>query len=158
MFDVEIRTLSPLRIAALRFVGPFTELAPTFERIAGWAGQKGLFQTGAQMIGVFHDDPRETPPDKLRSDAAVTLTESFTGPFDGGVVEAELPGGEHAVGTFRGPYEELHGAYQWLMREWMPAHGVAPGAGASYEIYLNDPTSTPKEDLLTAIHFPVDRI
>jgi DNA gyrase inhibitor GyrI len=41
--------------------------------------------------------------------------------------------------------------WERLKKEWLPAHGHR-AANPSYEIYLNNPMTTPKQDLLTEIY------
>jgi len=55
-----------------------------------------------------------------------------------------------------GPYERLGETYAALFGQWLPANGREPGgASCSYEIYLNDPNSTPPEELLTEVCVPL---
>ncbi|MEL6427542.1 MAG: GyrI-like domain-containing protein [Planctomycetota bacterium] len=158
MFEVAVSEFDAVRVAALRHVGPFTELAPSFAKICEWAGAQGLFQRGVQLVGMFHDDPKTTAAAELRSDAAVTLPDDVDGPFDAGVEVRELPAGAYAAGVFQGPYERLPEVYGWLVGEWMPANGVRPTDGPSFEVYLNDPTAVAPEEIRTEIRFPVERV
>lgn len=41
------------------------------------------------------------------------------------------------------------------MGEWLPNSGHRMGDGVSYEIYLNDPTQVPKEELRTELYIPI---
>lgn len=153
MLDMEIRELPPLRVARLRHVGAYCDLAPVFGALCDWAGPRGLFGPDTRVLGLFHDDPRTTPEAELRSDAAVTVGPDVEG--EGDVVIDEVAGGTYAVGILKGPYEGLHAAYTWLLTEWLPASGREAKEGPAYEVYLNDPVSTPPEELLTAIHVPL---
>ena len=69
--DVHIVNQPDLRIAGIRHIGPYQEIGREFGRLGGLL--KGPPPAGSQMIALFHDDPAVTPPDKLRSDAALTL-------------------------------------------------------------------------------------
>ena len=69
--DVTIVNQPDLRIAGIRHIGPYHEIGREFGRLGGLL--KGPPPAGSQMIALFHDDPAVTPPDKLRSDAALTL-------------------------------------------------------------------------------------
>ncbi|MEM9802291.1 MAG: GyrI-like domain-containing protein [Planctomycetota bacterium] len=155
MLEVNIQELPALRVAAVRHVGPFQELGPAFEAVCGWAGRKGLFGPDTRVVGVFHDDPRTTAPADLRSDAAVTVAEGVEGDAESGIGIAEVPGGTYAVAILVGPYEKLPEAYAWLADTWLPGSGRAFAMGPSYEVYLNDASQTPPEELRTAIHLPL---
>jgi AraC family transcriptional regulator len=155
MLDMQILELEPLRVAAVRHVGPYPELGPAFQKVCEWAGRNQLFGPTTRVLGIFHDDPKSTPPAELRSDACVTVADSVEAEADAGIAIAEVPGGRYAVGTLKGPYEKLQGAYEWFMGTWFPQSGETPKDGPCFEVYLNDATSTPPEELLTAIHVPL---
>ena len=65
------------RVAFLRHVGPYQAVGPTFQRLAGWAGSRGLFGPGTLMLGICHDDPDVTPADKIRYDCCITVDDRF---------------------------------------------------------------------------------
>lgn len=154
---MQVQDLSGLRVAAVRHVGPFKELAPAFAKVCAWAGQKSLFGPDTRVIGIFHDDPKSTPEQELRSDAAVTVDASVEADGDAGVEVSEIASGRYAVGVLKGPYEGLQAAYSWIYREWLPSSGHTEADGPSYEVYLNDAESTPPDELLTAIHIPLQK-
>ena len=51
----------------------------------------------------------------------------------------------------RAATKDLPGAWTALKKEWLPKSGHRM-SGPSYEVYLNDPMSTPKAELLTEIY------
>ncbi len=157
MFDMEIKDLAPIRVASIRHVGPFCELKPAFEKVCGWAGAKGLFREGTRVLGVYHDDPKTTPEKELKSDAAVTVDDSIEADPAQGIEITEVAGGLYAIGVHKGPYEALEKAYGWIYCTWLPSSDYVPLPKASYEVYLNDESTVAKEELLTAIHIPVQR-
>jgi AraC family transcriptional regulator len=154
--DVQITNRPPLRVAAVHHVGPYQAIGGAFARLGDIAGKAGLFgRAGSQMIGVYHDDPRSVAAEQLQSDAGVTLAKDMTLPA--GLDEVHVDGGKYAMTTHIGPYEQLPDTWGRLMGEWLPASGHRTRAGASYEIYLNDPSSTPKELLETEIYVPIEK-
>ena len=58
--------LAPTRLVFLRHVGPYGEVGATWGRLMMWAGMRGLLGPGMKMIGIVHDDPEVTPPEKVR--------------------------------------------------------------------------------------------
>jgi len=151
---LEIRTLSRKRLAAIRHVGPYNEIGPVFRELGRIAGPAGLFGfPAAMMVGVYQDDPRTTPHDKLRSAAGVTIPESATIPD--GLVEEQIEGGTFAVLTHTGSYEGLPDAWKRAITE-LPATGRKLRNATSYELYMNDPTQVPETELKTEIWLPIE--
>lgn len=105
------------------------------------------------MIALYHDDPESTPADQLRSDAGVAVPADVTLPPE--LAEQRLPAGRYARTVHVGSYEKLGDTWARFLGEWLPESGERLGTGPSYERYLNDPTGTPKEKLLTEIYVPI---
>jgi AraC family transcriptional regulator len=144
--NVTIKDQPELRVAGIRHIGPYQEIGRAFGKLGAIAGS--AMKPGMQMIGVYHDDPATTPPDRLRADAAITLPAGAPAP--NGLVEARVPAGRYASVVHVGPYEGLPDTWAQLKNDWLPANGHAMGH-PSYELYLNDPMSTPKAELRTEI-------
>jgi AraC family transcriptional regulator len=106
------------------------------------------------MIGIVHDDPDVTPAEKVRYDAAVTVTRPVQPEGEFGVLE--LPGGKYALMQYRGPYAALGAAYQRLYGGWLPKSGYQLGEAPAFDEYLNSPQNAKPEDLLTLIHLPLE--
>lgn len=153
--DVEIKQLPDMRVAAVRHVGPYNTISEAFDRLGQIAGPAGLIRPGAaSMVALYYDDPESTPPDALSSDAGLTVAPGV--PLPAGLTEQHVPAGTFATTVFVGPYEQLGDAWARFMGEWIPAAGHRIRDDApSYEVYLNDPMSTPKEQLRTEIRVPV---
>ena len=66
-----------------------------------------------------------------------------------------IAAGAYAILRHVGPYAELHRAYTWLYREWLPASGHEPADRPCVEEYLNDPRTTPAAALQTEIWLPL---
>ena len=140
-------------LAAIRHVGPYREIGRAFGQMSAIAGAAGLLQRpGAEMIAVYYDDPTTTPAASLRSDAAVTLPDGVAAPD--GLTECELPAGRYARATHVGGYEGLPQAWQAL-RDWLPGSGERWGPGPSYEHYVSDMATTPKDQLRTDLYVPL---
>jgi AraC family transcriptional regulator len=95
--EVEIVERQPVRVAYLRYTGPFGEPVGKFWRatVGPWLADHGLVD--CPRYGVALDDSRKIPPAKCRYDACVELPPGLTLP------DAEsrtLAGGRYAVTTF----------------------------------------------------------
>jgi AraC family transcriptional regulator len=152
--NVQIKTVGPMRVAFMRHVGPYDQVGPTWEKLLSWLGKEGIIGGDAKFIGISHDYPDVTPPDKIRYDACVAVDERFAAVGDIGV--QTIPGGEYAMTTHFGPYHKLGETYERLLGQWLPRSGRALGASPCFEVYLNDPNSTEPEDLITDIYAPLE--
>src|SRR5208282_5113853 len=150
---VKIEHREPIHVAFMRHVGPYGEVGATWDKFLPVLGKEGLLGGDSLFIGICHDDPEVTPPDKVRYDACVTVDESFQPAGDIGV--QVIPGGEYAVTTHFGPYQKLGETYTELLGQWLPRSGHELRATPCFEVYLNDPQSTDPEDLVTDIYAPV---
>ena len=129
-----------LRVATVRHLGPYPEIAEAFHRLGALASESGLYaHARPAMLALYHDDPETTPAAELRSDAALVVDEDAVLPP--GISEATVPGGRWAKTVHRGSYAGLGDAWARLMGEWLPASGNRVGAGPSYEVYVTDPVS-----------------
>lgn len=153
MSDVVIRTIRPVRVAAIAHTGDYQEIGHAFERLQAWAGSSGLIGPGTRFFGVYHDDPETVPKAELRADACVSVPEGTAVPD--GVRVLEIAGGRHAVLHHVGPYAELEGAYRHLYRDWLPASGQEPADRPCFEEYLNDCRALPPSDWRTDLFLPL---
>ena len=152
--EVKIERMEPLRVAFVRHVGPYNDVGQAWETLCMKLGRKGLIGPDSRFVGVCYDDPEVTAPEKIRYDACVTVGEDFTPEGEVGV--QMLAGGEFAVVTHSGPYENLNQTYAALFGQWLPHSGRELRSEPSLEFYLNDPESTDPEDLLTDIYAPLE--
>ncbi|MEC9372236.1 MAG: AraC family transcriptional regulator [Planctomycetota bacterium] len=155
MEKIERRTLEPMRLLAARHEGSYRGIGAAFGRLFGWAGPRGLVGPFVKTIGVYYDDPRAVEESSLRSDACIGLGPNVKVEPTDGLRIIETPGGECAVATYRGPYERIDEAYEWLFGTWLPESGLAVRDEPVMEIYLNNPQTTKPADLLTEICAPV---
>lgn len=152
MPDVTIRDCAPMTLAAMRHTGPYMGIGAVFDRLGAWAGPRGLIGPQTLGVGVYFDDPASVPESQLRSAAGITVA----APVDDPAVETlTLPAGPCAVLRHLGPYAELERSYQWLYREWLPASGREPADQPCWEVYVNDPRTTPPAELVTEIYLPL---
>lgn len=136
--NIEILQSPPLHLAFARGVGPYDRAAAqAWETLGAWAGPRGLLGPGTRTLGICHDDPEVTPPERIRYDAAIPAPAGFRP--EGGIASVVLPGGTYAVMDFRGPVTGLLGAWNELAGTWLPASGRTPRDTPSFEDYLVPP-------------------
>lgn len=156
MMEVRLEKRKPVRVAFVRHIGPYKDCCKAWETLCEYGQQHGLMSPKTQWIGISHDDPDVTSPDKLRYDACMPVDDKFTATGEIGV--QEIPGGEYAVMTHRGPYSNLIHAYRFFYGEWLPNSGRELVSMPGFEIYRNAPETTPPEELLTDIYIPLRTI
>jgi len=136
--DVDVRNLPAMRVAYLRHVGPYgtSGIPRTWQRFAAWCDARGLLQPRRTMIGIAHDNPDVTPPDKCRYDACIEVDAAFRP--DGEVGVQSLPGGRYACTRFAGTSDQIHGAWTRFVSQWLPDSGCVPDDRAFLEVYPPD--------------------
>jgi AraC family transcriptional regulator len=152
--DVKIEHIEPFRVAFMRHVGPYDTCGSTWERFCSVLGPRGLISDQSVFLGICHDDPEVTPPDKVRYDACMRVDEGFEPPEE--IAVQEVDGGDYAVVTHHGPFDRLAETYAFVYGQWLPQSKRDLRAAPGFEIYLNDPGSTPPEELLIELHIPLE--
>ncbi len=71
-----------------------------------------------RYFGICHDDPKITPEEKLRYDAAILAPSP--GKEKGEVGHQTLLGGKYAIFTHLGSYEGLEKAFDQIFLKWLP--------------------------------------
>lgn len=96
-------------LAFVRHVGPYENVPDSlFTGLERWAVARRI--PGPRIwMGIGHDAPGVTPPDRLRFDAALVVPEPFNA--EGGVACQPFPGGEFALTTHAGSFQTLPAAY-----------------------------------------------
>ncbi|WP_461208321.1 AraC family transcriptional regulator [Desulfocurvus sp. DL9XJH121] len=151
--EVKVRMMPATRVACVRHIGPYEQCERAWEKLCAFAGGRGLLGPESMFLGVCHDDPEVTDPERIRYDACLPVGEDFEAQGDVGV--AEVFGGEYAVATHRGTYANLAQTYAAICGQWAPANGREILSAPSIEHYLNAPDETPAEELLTDVYVPL---
>lgn len=146
--NVEVREIGPRRAVVMPHSGPYYMIGRTFEQFGQWAGEAGL--PGEHGIAIYYDDPENTPADQLRSDAGQLVPLDYT-TTDERVKIIDLPAGKYVVGLHVGPYESVGATWAELCGQWLPQSGHSFGTGNPYELYLNECTNVPPEELKTEL-------
>lgn len=135
-FQVEIKTRPSVRVAYLRYQGPFGEPVGRFwqKEVYPWLASNNLL--GAARYGISHDDPQITQKNKCRYDAGVEVGPDFVPSQNAHVTT--LPGGLYASTQFKGTSNEIPLAWEQILREWLPASGYQLDARNCFEYYPPD--------------------
>lgn len=125
--------LRPMHLAFRRHVGPYESVPESlFDELEAWAARRRLPGPPVWM-GIGHDAPGTTPPERLRFDAALGVPGSFAP--EGEIGYQLLPGGLFAVTTHVGPYETLPAAYGAIFPRLLALPGYRLVGLPAVEIY-----------------------
>lgn len=153
IMTIEVRDLPPLRIAAIEHAGPYAEIGRSFQRLAAWAGPRGMLgSTSYGVAGYPEGDHCNAPPPGRHVLVGLTVGPAIAG--SDGVAIHDIPGGKHAVALHKGPYAELPRTYDALFA-WLTASGEEPADAPLFEVNLNNPSNTPPAELITEICLPL---
>ena len=151
--------LRPMHLAFRRHVGPYESVPESiFDELEDWAvARPGRQLAGpAVWLGIGHDAPVTTPPDRLRFDAALVVP----GPFapEGRIGYQLLPGGLFAVTTHAGSYDTLPAAYAAIFPRVMALAGHQFAGLPVVEIYHTARVNVRYQLNHTDICLPVVRV
>jgi AraC family transcriptional regulator len=111
-------------------------------------------QAAPLFLGIAHDNPTLTPPQKLRFDCCVAIGADIRrGEAEIGV--ATVLGGRYAVAAHRGSFATLATTYRWLALDYLPKEALALRRAPAVEIYLTPP-DVEATDGLTEVMLPVE--
>ena len=137
--NVALRELPRYHVAYMRYVGPYGPhgIPELWKRFREWMEPRRLLGPDSIRLGIGHDDPVVTAPEKCRYDACVVVPESFAG--DKWVNAVDVPGGKYAVAEFIGTADEIREAWEALYRSWLPDSGYQPDDRPCLEVYRGNP-------------------
>lgn len=150
---VMIKNVNDIHVAFVRHIGPYNECGPAWDSLCGTLAPEGLLGGEAKIIGISHDDPDVVAPENIRYDACVSVPESIRSIGEVGL--KTIAGGQYAVTTHIGAYENLGDTYRKFFGQWLSQSQYESADKPCFEVYLNDPESTEKEDLITDIYLPL---
>ena len=148
-YQVTIREEPPRRLFGVRHRGPYAQISRGFETVISRFVACNGWDNIRDVVAVYQSDPRVVSVVALRSIAAVSVGPDAVRPEE--LEEFTLRGGRTAVLRVRGPYAGLPAAYDWLFGLWLPASGLRAAKVPPFDIYINSPTVTAPENLLTDI-------
>lgn len=135
--DVQIKTLPGYHVAYMRYIGPYGPgVSKHWEKLRKWRRVRELTGPGSTALGISHDDPSITPPDRCRYDACVTVPPDFRA--ESGINLADIPGGKFALLRFRGTDRQIGEAWNFIYRDWLPSSGYECDDRPCFELYTDE--------------------
>lgn len=152
--QVEIVSVEPFRVVAMRYVGDHRDLDLAYGRLFEWAAEHALLERVAGIYGVPHDHAPDALPDEGAFDCALA--------FDGGDITSDgdahpldLGGGLWARWRHVGSYDHLGALTDRLIAGWLPDSGYLLRDAHPFRHFLDDPEATAQVDLRADVYLPV---
>lgn len=151
--SVTIKTTTPVLAISKRtgtsYPGIFEDIPTGFAEVIGYLEELGVDPAGAPFT-IYHQVTDADTPGDIEMCIPVSRSLDTSDDFD----LIEIPTGTAASLVHRGGYDDLSEAYN-AVAAWIHERGHRI-LGPHREVYLNSPTDTPEDDLLTEILFPID--
>ena len=157
----KITNTSQKRIIYISYIGNYdTCNSPVFEedtwdKLYSFAKSNNILPPTEEYWGICFDDTDITDSAKCRFYACMTITsdKEITMSFTNPIKLMILPACKYAVYTHKGSYSLLNSFYGAILKQLPPRYKL--GDGYILEHYLNSPTDTKEEDLLTEVFLPI---
>jgi AraC family transcriptional regulator len=154
--NIEVKEMPEMHVIYCRHTGAFNQIGKAYEKLAKWAGPRGLLNfPETKTITVYHDDPAVTDIEKVRQSACITVDANAKG--EGEFGKMTINKGKYAVGRFEISVLEFEQAWN-TMCLWFTESGYEPGNENSYELYYNDHTQHPEKKFILDICIPVKQL
>ena len=152
----EIKELSVRNVIYIRLFGDYklNDYCGTWMRLQQFAQEEKLPMGEVMPYCIFHDDPKVTPIEKLRTDVCMVMPAAVTP--KGNIGFKQLPAGRYAIFLYKGSYEHLQSVYDTIYGKYIPEMECTFRDEASAERYLNHPADTAPDELLTEIYIPIE--
>jgi AraC family transcriptional regulator len=151
-----VTRLAQLHVAFIRHVGPYESVTDTlWQRLEEWAKSKRL-PHDLIFLGIAHDAPGVTPPERLRFDAAIVVPKPFSP--DGVVGHQELGPAEFAMTTHVGHYRTLPKAYATIVQRVAQLKKFRLDGLPAIEVYRTTRVDASHDMNHTEIYLPVSRM
>jgi AraC family transcriptional regulator len=117
---IEARTLKPQRVAYLRHRGPYNGAYRLWQEFTARLMTEDLPRKDSLFIGVPMDNPKDTPPEKLRYDVCVTVDDQYVPKKP--IRVRTIAGGDYVVAR-NCPFGTIAAGYEKLFRSRLPGSG-----------------------------------
>jgi len=137
--SIRIREFPSQHVAYMRYVGPYgaAGIPELWMRFMKWMVTRDLTLEATTRLGIGHDNPSITAPERCRYDACVIVPRDFAS--DRWVNVMDVPGGKCAVVPFVGTAHEIEPAWNRMFGSWLPESGWEPDDRPGFEVYRGNP-------------------
>ena len=152
----EIKELPARNLIYIRLFGDYklNDYCGTWMRLQQFVQEEKLPIGEVMPYCIYHDDPKVTPVEKLRTDVCMVMPTAVAP--KGNIGFKQLPAGRYAIFLYKGSYEHLQSVYDTIYGKYIPEMECTFRDEASAERYLNHPADTAPDELLTEIYIPIE--
>lgn len=152
----EIKELPARNLIYIRLFGDYklNDYCGTWMRLQQFVQEEKLPIGEVMPYCIYHDDPKVTPVEKLRTDVCMVMPTAVAP--KGNIGFKQLPAGRYAIFLYKGSYEHLQSVYDTIYGKYIPEMECTFRKEASAERYLNNPADTAPDELLTEIYIPIE--
>ena len=152
----KIVTLGDKQVIYISHSGDYSSLdfGSAWKKLWQFVKENKLFSAGIEHICIYHNDPKVTEPEKLRTDVCLVISKKAEPKGEIGV--KELKDGKFLKVLYQGPYTYLGQVYDEIYSKHIPEGGYKLRDGFCFEKYINDPGKTVPEKLKTEIYIPIE--
>ncbi len=153
-----IRTLDSMVIAYIRHTGPFAGKGELFLSLfrrlkEGLKKREITRERGACSVVLYHDPGGITKETRLRISVGVEISPEAE--IRGEIGRLEIPTNRYLVCEFQLKENQYGQAWKQVYRKILPAWGVEPADGVSFELYKPNCHDPIKESTIVSICIPV---
>lgn len=150
---IDITSVEPLRLLAIRNVGAYEELNAAYGRLFTLVTGQLPAESIVGLYGVQFDDPRFTPPHECRAICAFDVGDA--GAPSGEMEEFTLQGGDFLRIRHHGSYDLISDSIDVLYAHAIDALDRELGPQPQYIHYLDDPDQVAEADLRADVYLPL---
>jgi len=151
--DVRIVNFPETKVAAIEHRGPQHLEYESIQKLIEWRRANRMSPDRHRTYGVYHSDPRTTPPNEYRFDICLAVPREIP-PNPQGVVNKRIPGGRCAVARHVGSRENVT-AGLYLYETWLPGSGETLRDFPVFFHYVNVGPGVEPRDMITDVYLPI---
>ena len=148
--EVIEKRIEEFKAAYVPYKGSYDKIPELMQKVGEWLAQKNVEMTGV-VYGTYYNTPEEVAEEDLQYEIGFSLAGEVYQDSEVGV--KEIPAHTVLAAMHQGPYTEvgpvIHAVVDYAVKNGYDI------VGPITEIYLNDPSLTPADELLTEVQLPV---
>lgn len=154
----EVEKLPKLKILYLQYKGSYENIKgieKTWNKLIKYTFKKKLLTDETIILGEILDDDEITDTLQCRYNAGIVVEENQDIQTEGFFSVKEIPSQKYAKFIHKGSHETCYETYNTIYARWMKDVQLEFADQSILEFYINDESTTPKEELITEIYIPV---